>query len=83
MAHKNKFNKLLDLDHTTRKERIQYALKELRELGSQVEKGFKSIMDLILLLEDHINILEDLLEKNNNEKGKQTAKVIAKAKEKK
>lgn len=67
-------NFLLDLDHTTRKERIKYAFKEVRELGNQVEKGFKSIMDLILLLEDHINILEDLLERNNNEKGKQVAK---------
>lgn len=82
MAHKNKFNKLPDPDHATRKERIRYTIVELKQMvkiiGEMAEsikeytdKATESIEDMALSVDRHIKELQQEIDKNNNEKGKQ------------
>lgn len=46
---------------SSKKEKIKYALKELREMGKQ-------IVEMVTLLEEHIEKLEKEIEDNNDKR---------------
>lgn len=77
----------------TKKEKIHYTISELKQMvkiiGEMAEgikeytnKTSQSIEDMAIEVDKHIKDLQRQIDKNNNEKGKQIAIAIAKAKEK-
>lgn len=81
MTHKNKFNKLLDFSHTTKKERIRHTIAELKQMVriiGEMAKGIQeytgkvteSIEDMALSIDQHIKELQQEIDRNNNAKAK-------------
>jgi len=81
VVHKNKFNKLPDLDHTARKERIGHTIAEvklmvkiIRELAESLKESAdnltQNIDDMARSVDEHIKELQQEIDRNNNAKTK-------------